>query len=177
LSAGDAHVLGLVAPLLAQTIRARALAADLQASREATITALEEERRRLRRDLHDGLGPRLSGIAFTSDAARNTLPSDPGRADDLLVSIRAETAAAIEDIRRLVYGMRPPTLDELGLIQALRQQAAALGTDGGRPLRVDFSTGGELDGLPAAVEVATYRIVMEALTNVARHSGEWRVRD
>lgn len=125
----------------------------------------------MRRDLHDGLGPRLAGIAFTSDAARNSLQSDPDRAEDLLASIRAETVAAIADIRRLVYGLRPPALDELGLVHALRQQAAALGTDGGRPLRVEFCTDGALDGMPAAVEVAAYRIVMEALTNVARHSG------
>ncbi len=126
LSAGDEHVLRLVAPLLAQTLRASSLAADLQLSREATITALEEERRRLRRDLHDGLGPRLSGIAFTSDAARNSLRSDPDSADALLTSLRAETVTAIEEIRRLVYAMRPPALDELGLVPALRQQAAAL---------------------------------------------------
>ena len=79
LSDSDEHVLRLATPLLAQTLRARALADDLQESREQTITALEEERRRLRRDLHDGLGPRLSGIAFTSDAARNTLRGDPDR--------------------------------------------------------------------------------------------------
>ncbi|MEJ7744516.1 MAG: histidine kinase [Nocardioidaceae bacterium] len=139
LSAGDEHVLRLVAPLLAQTLRASSLAADLQLSREETITALEEERRRLRRDLHDGLGPRLSGIAFTSDAARNSLRSDPDTADSLLVSLRAETVTAIEEIRRLVYAMRPPALDELGLIPALRQQAAALRTSDGNPLRVTIT--------------------------------------
>lgn len=171
LATGDEHVLQLVAPLLAQTLRARGLAADLQLSREQTVTALEEERRRLRRDLHDGLGPRLTGIAFTSDAVRNSLRSDPDRADALLGSLRAETVTAIDEIRGLVYAMRPPALDELGLIPALRQQAVALRTDHGRPLRVDITA----DALPAevtaAVEVAAYRIVMEALTNVARHSG------
>ncbi|MEP6469895.1 MAG: histidine kinase [Chloroflexota bacterium] len=171
LSAGDEHVLGLVAPLLAQTLRASALAADLQLSREATITALEEERRRLRRDLHDGLGPRLTGIAFTSDAARNSLRSDPDSTDSLLATVRAETVSAIEEIRRLVYAMRPPALDELGLVPALRQQAVALRTTGGDPLRVTI-TASELPAtVPAAAEVAAYRIVMEALTNVARHSG------
>ena len=72
----------LVAPLLAQTLRARALADELRESRGQAITAIEEERRRLRRDLHDGLGPRLSGIAFTSDAVRNTLRNDPSGAED-----------------------------------------------------------------------------------------------
>ncbi len=171
LSDGDEHVLRLVAPLLAQTLRANALAADVQTSREATITALEEERRRLRRDLHDGLGPRLSGIAFTADAARNTLRSDPDGADALLGTVRAETVTAIEEIRRLVYAMRPPALDELGLVPALRQQAAVLRATDGDPLRVTITAGPLPATLSAAVEVAAYRIVMEALTNVARHSG------
>lgn len=171
LSAGDEHVLRLVAPLLAQTLRASSLAADLQQSREATITALEEERRRLRRDLHDGLGPRLSGIAFTSDAARNSLRSDPDNADALLTSLRAETVIAIEEIRRLVYAMRPPALDELGLVPALRQQAVALRTSDGDPMRVTITHRELPVTVTAAVEVAAYRIVMEALTNVARHSG------
>lgn len=170
LSAGDEHVMRLVAPLLAQTLRASSLAADLQLSREETITALEEERRRLRRDLHDGLGPRLSGIAFTSDAARNSLRSDPASTDALLTSLRAETVTAIEEIRRLVYAMRPPALDELGLVPALRQQAVALRTAEGRPLRVTISARALPAKVTAAVEVAAYRIVMEALTNVARHS-------
>ena len=126
LSAGDDHVLSLVAPLLAQTLRARALADELRESRGQAITAIEEERRRLRRDLHDGLGPRLSGIAFTSDAVRNTLRNDPSGAEDLLRTLRQETVTAIEDIRGLVYAMRPPALDELGLVTALRQQARTL---------------------------------------------------
>jgi signal transduction histidine kinase len=170
LPADDQHVLDLTAPLLAQTLRARALARDLQESREQTITALEEERRRLRRDLHDGLGPRLSGIAFTSDAARNSLEKDPGAAADLLRSVRAETVAAIEEIRGLVYAMRPPALDELGLVPALRQASGTLSTPEGRPLLVTIDAG-DLPPLSAAVEVAAYRITLEALTNAARHSG------
>ena len=169
LSAGDAHVLSLVAPLLAQTLRARALADELRESRGQAITAIEEERRRLRRDLHDGLGARLSGIAFTSDAIRNTLRTDPSGAEDLLRTLRQETATALEDIRGLVYAMRPPALDELGLVTALRQQALALRAPDGTPLRVDLRAD-RLQALPAAVEVAVYRIVVEALTNVARHS-------
>lgn len=170
LSTGDENVLRIVAPLLAQTLRARALAADLQESRGLAISAIEEERRRLRRDLHDGLGPTLSGIAFTADAARNTLRSRPEEADALLRGLRADTVAAIEEIRRLVYGMRPPALDELGLVPALRQQAAGVRTAGGSPMLVDMVAPDDLPALPAAVEVAAYRIVLEALTNIARHS-------
>jgi signal transduction histidine kinase len=166
----DEAVLRLVAPLLAQTMRAVALAADVQSSREGTVAALEEERRRLRRDLHDGLGPRLSGIAFTADAVSNMLRDDPASAEALLTTLRAETVAAINEIRQLVYAMRPPALDELGLVRAIDQQAATLRTPDGRPFRVQVEAG-ELPPLPAAVEVAAYRIAVEALTNAARHSG------
>ena len=170
LTAADERALHIVAPLLAQTLRARALAAEVQAARAGTVAALEEERRRLRRDLHDGLGPRLSGIAFTSDAVRNLLHDDPRAAESLLADLRAETAQAIGEIRQLVYGMRPPALDELGLVGALRQQVTALRTADGSGFRVRIDAD-QLPSLPAAVEVAAYRIAVEALTNAARHSG------
>ena len=170
LSAGDQHVLQLVAPLLTQTLRARALAGQLRESRGQAIAAIEEERRRLRRDLHDGLGPRLSGIAFTTDAARNLVRNDPESAEQLLRALRLETVTAIEDIRGLVYGMRPPALDELGLLGALRQYAATLRGPDGTPLQVGLDAD-RLTELPAAVEVAAFRIVVEALANAARHSG------
>jgi signal transduction histidine kinase len=171
LSTGDERVLRIVAPLLAQTLRARSLAADLQTSRGQAIAAIEEERRRLRRDLHDGLGPTLSGIAFTADAARNTLRGRPDSADELLRGLRAEAVTAVGEIRRLVYDMRPPALDELGLVPALRQRAASLRTADGRAMRVAVQAPEALPALPAAVETAAYRIATEALTNAARHSG------
>jgi two-component system NarL family sensor kinase len=152
----DAKVLALVGPLLAQTARARA-------AREASTTAREEERRRLRRDLHDGLGPRLSGIGFTVDAALLSL-TEPGEAARHLNRARSEAVAAIREIRELVYGLRPSALDEVGLVEAIRLQAATL------PLHVEVAAG-ELPPLTAAVEVAAYRIAVEALTNSARHSG------
>jgi two-component system NarL family sensor kinase len=169
-SPGDEQVLRLTVPLLAQTLRARALAEDLIESRGQTIAAVEEERRRLRRELHDGLGPRLSGVAFTSDAARNLIRSDPAAAEEMVAQLRADTVAAIEEIRRMVYAMRPPALDELGLVPALRQQAVGLRNRDGDPVAVDVTAPEEFPDLPAAVEVAAYRIVTEALTNVARHS-------
>ncbi len=170
LSPGDEDVLRIVAPLLAQTLRARALASDLKESRGAAITAIEEERRRLRRDIHDGLGPTLSGVAFAADAARNQVRSAPDRAEELLTSLRADTAGAILEIRRLVEGLRPPALDELGLVGAVRQHAAALHTDGGALLRVDITGPEDPIDVSAAIEAAAYRIVVEALTNVSRHA-------
>jgi signal transduction histidine kinase len=169
-SPGDEHVLRLTVPLLAQTLRARALAEDLIESRGQTIAAVEEERRRLRRELHDGLGPRLSGVAFTSDAARNLIRTDPAAAEEMVGQLRADTVTAIEEIRRMVYAMRPPALDELGLVPALRQQALGLRNRDGQQVSVRVSAPDAFPDLPAAVEVAAYRIVTEALTNVARHS-------
>ena len=170
LSPADEHALRLVIPLLEQTLRVGVMATQLQASREQTVTALQEERRRVRRDLHDGLGPRLSAIAWTSDAVRNTFRVDPEAAEALLDTLRLEASTAIADIRRLTYAMRPPALDELGLIQALEQAARSLRRKDGQPLRVQIEAQDVPDHLTAAVEVAAYRIVSEALTNVARHS-------
>ena len=169
-SEADEQVLRLTVPLLTQALRARALAADLIQSRGQTIAAVEEERRRLRRDLHDGLGPRLTGVAFTSDAASNLVRSDPAAAQALLAQLRSDTVEAIEEIRRMVYAMRPPALDELGLMPALRQRATGLRNRAGDAVVVDISAPDVLPALPAAVEVAAYRIVVEALTNIARHS-------
>lgn len=169
LSATDRQVLDIATPLLAQSLRASALAADLQQSRQQTIATREEERRRLRRDLHDGLGPRLTGIAFTADAARNLAQSDPRATERLLETLRAETTAAIESIRELVYAMRPPALDELGLAAAVTQAAASMRARSGDLMRTVVRVD-SVGQLPAAVEVAAYRIAVEALTNVARHT-------
>ena len=154
--------------------QAVALTTALQRSRERLVMAREEERRRLRRDLHDGLGPTLTGVALLADAARGQLEQDPAGAVSVLLELRAETKAAIESIRRLVYDLRPPALDELGLIGALAELAARLSGAAARQDRprtlaifVDSPT---LPTLPAAVEVAAYRIVAEALTNVTRHA-------
>jgi two-component system NarL family sensor kinase len=169
-SGRDRPVLRIVAPALAQALRARSLTADVAASRERVVTAVEEDRRRLRRDLHDGLGPTLTGVAYATDAARNLLRSDPGVAEELLTGARADTGTAIAEVRRLVDGLRPAVLDQLGLVPALQQQAAQLrGRDGHRILVVlDLAV--DLPELNAATEVAVFRIVTEALTNVARHA-------
>jgi signal transduction histidine kinase len=143
------------------------LTADLQRSRERLVAAREEERRRLRRDLHDGLGPALASLTLKLDAARNQLKRDPDAADQLLAELKAQTQTAIVDIRRLVYDLRPPALDELGLVSAIREQAARYSTNG---LTVTTEAPEAWPSLPAAVEVAAYRIASEALTNVVNHA-------
>jgi signal transduction histidine kinase len=145
-------------------LRAEALSAAVQASRRAIVEGREEERRRLRRDLHDGLGPVLTGIAFQADAVVNLAASDPAEVRALGTEIRAAVGDALVDVRHLIYQLRPAALDECGLVEAVRRHAQRLA-----PLHTRV-TAGELPVLPAAVEVAAYRIVTEALTNVARHS-------
>jgi signal transduction histidine kinase len=150
------------------TAHLQRLTERLQESRERLVTTREEERRRLRRDLHDGLGPALASLTFKVDAACNVLAQDHEKADHLLKSVRQQAQEAIADIRRLVYDLRPPALDELGLLVALREQAAQFQHHG---LAVTVDAPSALPPLPAAVEVAAYRIAQEALTNVARHAG------
>lgn len=143
------------------------LTADLRKSRERIVTAREEERRRLRRDLHDGLGPTLASLTLKLDAARNQLKQNPDQTDILLVELKSQTQSAIEDIRRLVYNLRPPALDDLGLFSAIQEYATSH-LRAGLSVRIDHS--GKFPKLPAAVEVAAYRIVCEALTNASKHS-------
>lgn len=142
---------------------------DLRHSRERLVTLREEERRRIRRDLHDGLGPALASVTFKVDAARNLLRRDLERADTLLGAVAETTQHAINDIRRLVYGLRPPALDQLGLIGAMRE-AVSQHQAQGDSVQIAFDTPSDLPTLPAAVEVAAYRIMQEALTNVAKHA-------
>ena len=141
---------------------------ELQRARERLVAAREEERRRLRRDLHDGLGPALAGAALKVEAAENLLAFDPAAAVELLEDARSGIQDAVADVRRLVYALRPPALDELGLVGALREQAERIGA--ADRLWVEIQAPEELPGLPAAVEVAVYRISLEAMTNSARHA-------
>ncbi|MFH1474616.1 MAG: sensor histidine kinase, partial [Chloroflexota bacterium] len=154
-------------------IHALRLRDDLARSHERLVFAREEERRRLRRDLHDGLGPTLASIGLRAEASAETLAIDPATARRLLDELGADVRAALADVRRLVDGLRPPALDELGLLGAIEQQATRLeggaGLATGTRIVLDLP-GSPLPELPAAVEVAAYRIAVEALTNVVRHA-------
>ncbi len=136
-------------------------------SRRTLIEAREEERRRLRRDLHDGLGPLLTGLRLNLDAVQAQLATNPEKALEHLLTARAASADVIDDLRGLVYGLRPPALDELGLAGSLRVHLASLVADS--PINLTVETEDDLV-VPAAVEVALYRTAAEAVTNVVRHS-------
>ena len=147
------------------------LTAELRRARERLVTAREEERRRLRRDLHDGLGPTLAALNLQAGAVRTLIPQDPEQASALVAEWRSTLHAVIADIRRLVYELRPPALDELGLVGAIREQAAQYRTQAGtHGIHMTVEAPDRLPMLPAAIEVAAYRIAQEALANVARHA-------
>lgn len=168
-STTDLRLLEDLAPQVGVAVHAVRLTADLQRSRERLVLAREEERRRLRRDLHDGLGPQLAGLALKLETLRNRLNGDP-LADSILADLAKRTQDATADVRRLVYELRPPTLDEFGLVMALREGATQFLQQGGDGLNIAFDAPENLPPLPAAVEVAVYRITQEALTNVIRHA-------
>lgn len=148
------------------------LTADLRRSRQQLVNAREEERRRLRRDLHDGLGPTLASLTLKIDNARNELEKDPRSADRLLVETKALIQETLKDIRLLIYELRPPSLDDLGLLKAIQAFIDQQNLD---TLHVQMAADPSLVELPAAVEVAAYRITLEAITNVIRHAQATKV--
>jgi len=167
-SSSDLRLLDDLGRQVGVAAHAMLLGRDLQRSREELVTAREEERRRIRRDLHDGLGPALAGVALGLDAITHLVHTRSEEAARLAEQLKQEVHASLADVRRLVEDLRPPALDQLGLVGALRQQAARLSErDTGLEIAVDAR---DMPGLPAAVEVAAYRITTEALTNVSRHA-------
>ena len=168
-SDADRNLLEDLARQAEVAVHAVRLTSDLQHSRERLVSTREEERRRLRRDLHDGLGAQLAGLNVQAGALLRLIPRDPDAADDLVVELREELRSAISDIRRLVYDLRPPALDDLGLVEALRRLAERYGSED-EQLSVLVEVPEDVPNLPAAVEVAVYRITQEALTNVVRHA-------
>jgi signal transduction histidine kinase len=166
-SAADLRLLREVAREASGAVFALQLTTDLRQSHMRLISLREEERRRLRRDLHDGVGSALTGIAFKLGAAQSLMRHDISAGVALLGELKGETQAVIGDLRQLVYGLRPPALDELGLVSALREHVARLPAQG---LLIEVDAPETALGLPAAVEIAAYRIALEALTNVIRHA-------
>jgi signal transduction histidine kinase len=144
---------------------------DLRRSRDELAVARDEERHRIRRDLHDGLGPTLAGVALGLGAARRSVAAKAPDTADLLGSMEREVKEGLADVKRLVADLRPTTLEELGLAEALRQYADTVTQRSEGVLKVGMELPGSLPSLPSAVEVAAYRIVLEAVTNVARHAG------
>jgi signal transduction histidine kinase len=164
-AAADQVVLDLVATPLAIALHAQSLADDLEASRGRVIEAASQERERLRRELHDSLGPVLTGAALKADGIALAAGRRPEMAESLAIELADQLRDSIDAVRRLAYGLRPSCLDELGLVGALREEGSRLG-----PVAVTIDAPESLPELPPAVEVAAYRIADEAMANVARHA-------
>ncbi|WP_373231497.1 histidine kinase [Cohnella sp.] len=177
------HQTGAIVKSATASIDLHQVAEDLRDSRERLVLAREEERRRLRRNLHDDLAPRLAALALTASAAETLLQSDPARTKSILVELQTVIRSTVSDIRRLVHDLRPPALDELGLAGAIQERihdlcrplkplASGEGNSHAAPAALDFRLHApdKLPMLPAAVEVAAFRIVTEAIVNVVRHA-------
>jgi two-component system, NarL family, sensor kinase len=170
-SPADRRLLADLAGPVAMAASAVQLTADLQRSRQRLVTALEEERRRLRRDLHDGLGPSLATLAMRLESAEELIASDPAQATAAVAGLADLARDEITEVRRLVDGLRPAALDQLGLVSALRQRAAQHDLSAGEGAVVwAIEAGDDVEPLPAAVEVAAYLISLEAVNNAVRHS-------
>lgn len=168
LSAPEERLVRDLARQLGAVLHARLLREDLLRAREHLVVAREEERRRLRRELHDGIGPALAGLTLKTETARALLPAGADGASRQLRDLGEEIRRTVLDVRRLVEGLRPPALDELGLAGACAQAAGRL--TAGTELTASVLAPDDIPALPAAVEVAAYRIVVEAVTNTVRHA-------
>jgi signal transduction histidine kinase len=176
-TAGEMRLLQNLARQAGAAVRNAQLTADLQRSRQTLVTAREEERHRLRRDLHDGIGPTMAGLTLKLDAARDLVSSglESGKKEELedavqlLTELKAQTQETVQNIRHIAHTLRPPSLDVLGLIPALQAHFGQVGTP--RNMNIQMTaTPRDFPRLSAAVEVAAYHIVLEAVTNVIQHA-------
>lgn len=164
------RVLEAVAPLIAAVLHAVQVAEELRGQQERVVAATQAERVRLRQELHDGLGPALTGIGLSLEALAGRVPTG---SEELVTRLRTEVAGSLEETRRIIDDLRPSALDDGDLASALRRRADQFRSSG---LRVDVQIDDDLPPLPAAVAAATFRIAEEAMTNVIRHSGGSRLR-
>ena len=171
LSAVDRSLLEALAHQIGGAVHTAGLVEELRDAQGRLVMAREQERRRLRSDLHDGLGPALAGLGFQLDAVQNLI-ADGKPVEDRLQRLRLGLSETVVEVRRIVEGLRPPAVDDLGLFGAIAELGRELADGSG--LAVTLELPEQRPGLPAAVEVAAYRVTQEALTNVVRHAGASR---
>lgn len=163
---------------LKATMDLKAINHALRISREKLVLAREEERHYLRRNLHDDLAPRLAALAYTAAVAEELVDKEPNTVKKLLAEHQQMILGTVQDIRRLVYDLRPPTIDEFGLVEALRQRTQEIissmrsynGSADEWEIHLKFDAPAKMPSVPPAVEVAVYRILSESIVNVVRHS-------
>ncbi len=169
----DLRLLNALAPQVAVVVRAQDLTEALEDERDRVLAATTSERDRLRRDLHDGLGPSLSGIGLGLEAVETAVGhGDSGTATDVLSVLRAETRTAVSEVRRILDDLRPSALDGTRLVDALTRYAATVSTR--LPVLVEVHP--DLHQIGPDLESAVYRIAQEALTNAVRHASANEVR-
>lgn len=171
-SGGERRRLEVLARQAAVAVHSVLLTREARRSRQLVVAAREEERRRLRWDLHDGVGPSIAALALQAETARDLVAVDPAAATEILDRLVPRMNGTVAEVRAIVHELRPPTLDELGLAGAVRELATRFA---GPDRRVDVALS-DLGELPAAVDLAAYRIISEALANAVRHSGAGVVR-
>jgi signal transduction histidine kinase len=175
LGRADERLLDALAHVLASSAYNLGLQHALRKALAQAVTAREEERRRIRREIHDGIGPLLAAALLRTETAMELPPGCPSQAESLQKLHDLQKTALI-DVRSLVEGLRPPALDNGGLLGALQQHAevsAVMGAHG--PPTITFEVAGDLSVLPAAVEVVAYRIGQEAISNATKHAGAQRI--
>jgi len=166
LTPADHRLLHDLSTQIGSAAHAAQLVNELRRTNRRMIAARADERRRLRRDLHDGLGPLLAGIGVSSQAARNLIGTDDARTSALLGQVATDSQQATVEVRRLIENLHPVLLDRIGLAGALQRKLDAVPA----PPTTDIVVTGPLDDLPADVELAAYRIALEAHRNVVRHA-------
>ncbi len=171
LSTVDRPLLEALAHQIGGAVHTAGLVEELRDAQGRLVMAREQERRRLRSDLHDGLGPALAGLGFQLDAVQNLI-ADGRQVEERLQRLRLGLSETVGEVRRIVEGLRPPAVDDLGLFGAIAELGRELADGSG--LAVTLQLPDQRPGLPAAVEVAAYRVTQEALTNVVRHAGASR---
>lgn len=172
-TAADRRILNDLARQAGSALHAVRLTNELQRSRQKLVTAREDERIRLRRDLHDGLGPEIAAFSFRIAEARHHIQREPAKSDMILAELQNDIKNAVDLIRQIAHNLRPPVLDEFGLSAAVQELVRINKTYG---MAITLEIPSPLPILEAAVEVAAYRTVQEGLTNIMRHSKATEVR-
>jgi two-component system, NarL family, sensor kinase len=175
LGRADERLLDALGHVLASSAYNLGLQQALRKALAQAVTAREEERRNIRREIHDGIGPLLAAALLRTETAMELSPGCPSQAESLQ-KLHVLQKTALTDVRSLVEGLRPPALDRGGLLSALQQHAElSAGMTGPDSPPVSFEVTGDISILPAAVEVAAYRIAQEAISNATKHAGAQQI--
>lgn len=173
-TSADERLIGAFLSPIASSLASRRFVEDLRESRERLVLAQEEERHRLRRDIHDGLGPMLAAVAMHADVAMLRLDRTPEALRETLSRLRSTATDAMTDVRRIIEDLRPAALTELGLRDALDEFCRLRSSP--ESTVVTFAADPDVPTAAPGVEVAVYRVVTEAVTNALRHSNASEVR-